>query len=140
VALRSAFADESTGRDLWRWVLYVLIAGSVVGFAIWQTQRWTVGLGFAGMLAAAFGLLALLARAVSWMARRFLPRGLPYVWRQGVANLHRPNNRTVLLLLSLGLGTFLLLTLGLARETLLAQIRGSGDGERPNLLFFDIQD
>jgi putative ABC transport system permease protein len=28
----------------------------------------------------------------------------------------------------------------LARETLLAQIRGTGEGDRPNLLFFDIQD
>ncbi len=46
-------------------------------------------------------------------------RGLPYVVRQGLANLHRPNNRTVLLLVSLGLGTFLVLTLFLVRTTLL---------------------
>jgi putative ABC transport system permease protein len=45
-----------------------------------------------------------------------------------------------LLLLSLGLGTFLLLTLTLTRETLLSQIRSSEGGARPNLLFFDIQD
>jgi putative ABC transport system permease protein len=62
------------------------------------------------------------------------------VVRQGVANLHRPNNRTVLLLLALGLGTFLILTLYLTRTTLLSQIQGTGGGGRPNLLFFDIQD
>ena len=60
--------------------------------------------------------------------------------RQGFANLHRPNNRTVLLLLSLGLGTFLVLTLFLVRTTLLREIRGSGGEGRPNLVFFDIQD
>jgi putative ABC transport system permease protein len=112
----------------------------VAGFAVWQTQRWTWGLGFAAALAVSFGLLAAAARAVAWAARRWLPKGLPYVVRQGVANLHRPNNRTVLLLLSLGLGTFLLLTLTLSRETLLSQIRSTEGGARPNLLFFDIQD
>ena len=69
---------------------------------------------------------------------RVVPRGAPYVLRQGVANLHRPNNRTVLLLLALGLGTFLIVTLALTRATLLAQIEGSGGGDRPNLVFFDV--
>jgi putative ABC transport system permease protein len=57
-----------------------------------------------------------------------------------VANLYRPNNRTVLLLLSLGLGTFLMLTLFLTRTTLLKEIEFTSGGGRPNLLFFDIQD
>lgn len=140
MAIRSAFAETRAGFDGWRLALYVAIVGAVVGFAIWQTQNWKIGLGFAGMLALGFGVLTGLAKVIAWAARRFMPKALPYVWRQGVANLHRPNNRTVLLLLSLGLGTFLLLTLALTRETLLSQIRGNGGGERPNLLFFDIQD
>ncbi len=140
VAIRSAFAGDGRKGDPLRWVVYAAILAAVTGFAIWQTQRLSWGLGFTGALLVSFGVLAASARGVAWVARRFLPRSLPYVWRQGVANLHRPNNRTVLLLLSLGLGTFLLLTLGLARETLLSQIRDSGDGARPNLLFFDIQD
>jgi putative ABC transport system permease protein len=140
VAIRSAFTGDGRKGDPLRWVVYTAILAAVTGFAIWQTQRLSWGLGFTGALLVSFGVLAASARVVAWVARRFLPRSLPYVWRQGVANLHRPNNRTVLLLLSLGLGTFLLLTLGLARETLLSQIRDSGDGARPNLLFFDIQD
>jgi putative ABC transport system permease protein len=139
VAIRSAFAERA-GGDPWRWVVYGAIVAAVTGFAVWQTQRWTWGLGFTAALLVCFGVLAVTARVVAWAARRFLPKSLPYVWRQGVANLHRPNNRTVLLLLSLGLGTFLLLTLTLARETLLGQIRSTEAGSRPNLLFFDIQD
>jgi len=81
-----------------------------------------------------------MARLVAWAARRWCPRRLPFVWRQGLANLYRPNNRTVLLLVSLGLGTFLVLTLYLARESLLREFRGSTGEDRPNLLFFDIQD
>jgi putative ABC transport system permease protein len=140
VALRAAFVEQAGWRDPWRITLYALIVLAVTGFAVVQTRSWTNGLGFAGALVVCFGVLASLAKVVAWAARRFLPKSLPYVWRQGVANLHRPNNRTVLLLLSLGLGTFLLLALVLTRETLLAQVRGTAGGERPNLLFFDIQD
>jgi len=139
-AIRAAFAVESGGRDWLRWAVGALIVMAVTGFAVWQTGRWSWGLGFTAGLTLVLGALAGLARVVAWMARRFMPRRLPYVWRQGVANLHRPNNRTTLLLLSLGLGTFLLLTLALSRETLLRQIHGADGGGRPNLLFFDIQD
>ncbi len=139
-ALRSSVVDQNGGRDPWRMVLFSIIVAAVAAFGVWQTGQWRLGLGFTGMLAVTFGLLAGLARVVAWAARRFFPRKASYVWRQGISNLHRPNNRTVLLLLSLGLGTFLLLTLALTRETLLAEVRLSGGSDRPNLMFFDIQD
>jgi putative ABC transport system permease protein len=141
VALRSAFAERvGAGADPWRIAIVVFIVVAVAGFSVWQTGRWRDGLGFTLVLAAGFGVLAGLAKLVSWAARRWLPRRWPYVMRQGVANLYRPNNRTVLLLLSLGLGTFLMLTLFLTRSTLLKEIEFSSGGGRPNLLFFDIQD
>jgi putative ABC transport system permease protein len=141
VALRSAFAERVGGvGDPWRILIVALIVVAVTGFAYTQTHNWRIGLGFTGMLAVGFGVLAGLAAGVAWAARRWVPRALPYVVRQGVANLHRPNNRTVLLLLSLGLGTFLILTLYLTRTTLLREIDAVGGGSRPNLLFFDIQD
>lgn len=140
LAIRSA-QGEATRPDPWRKWIFAGIGAAVLGFAMLQAGNWKVGLGFTLMLAAAFGLLAGVARAVVWAAKRFTPRrGLPYVWRQGLANLHRPNNRTVLLLLSLGLGVFLMLTLMLTRATLLGKIEGIGGGTRPNLMFFDVQD
>ena len=139
VALRAA-AAETAGPvrfDPWRVAIAALIALAVAGFAYEQTGSRRLGVGFAAALAVG---VAGLARAVAWAARRYPPRRLPYVVRQGIANLHRPNNRTVLLLVSLGLGTFLILTLYLARSTLLAEIGDAGGAGRPNLLFFDIQD
>ncbi|MEO6001862.1 MAG: FtsX-like permease family protein [Opitutus sp.] len=139
-AIRSSFGETMT-PDPWRRWLYVGIGVAIFGFAILQAGNWKVGAGFAGMLGVAFGLLAGLARVIIWATKRFGPRrNLPYVWRQGLANLHRPNNRTVLLLLSLGLGAFLMMTLVLTRATLLAKIAGIGGGTRPNLLFFDVQE
>lgn len=140
-ALRSAVAERAAAApDPWRIAIGAAIAASIAGFAVWQTGALAVGLGFAAMLGLGFLVLAGLGVAVAWAARRFVPAGFPYVVRQGLANLHRPNNRTVLLLVSLGLGTFLVLTLFLVRTTLLREIRGAGAEGRPNLIFFDIQD
>jgi putative ABC transport system permease protein len=141
LALRSAFAEPGrAGRDPLRILLVVLIIALVFGFAVWQTGRWAWGAGFAAALLACFAVLAGLARLITWGARKLRLRALPYAWRQGLANLHRPGNRTQLLLVSLGLGAFLLMTLYLTRDTLLGQLRIVGGGERPNLMLFDIQD
>lgn len=141
VALRSAFAEKvGAGPDGWRIAIGIFIVAAVAGFSIWQTGRVRDGIGFTLVLGTGFGILAGLAKVVAWSARKWFPRSAPYVVRQGVANLYRPNNRTVLLLLSLGLGTFLMLTLFLTRTTLLKEIEFTGGGGRPNLLFFDIQD
>ena len=71
--------------------------------------------------------------------RRWLPAGWPYVWRQGLANLHRPANQTVTLVLAIGFGAFLLGTLYLVQYNLLRQLRLTGGPARPNLVLFDIQ-
>lgn len=143
-ALRAAFEPPAPQFDPLRWSVYGLIVAAVFGFALWQTGRWTHALGFVGGLLAGLGVLAGIARLLMLAARRAV-RLLPgiaggYAWRQGISNLYRPNNRTLLLLLSLGLGTCLLLTLGLARSTLVAQLSGSDGRDRPNLMLFDIQE
>jgi putative ABC transport system permease protein len=61
------------------------------------------------------------------------------VARQGLANLHRPHNQTLLVLLSVGFGAFLVFTLLVVRSTLLSQVRLADEGNQPNLIFFDIQ-
>ena len=71
--------------------------------------------------------------------RRFFPRGLPYVYRQGLANLYRPANQTLMVVLALGFGAFLLSTLLLVQHNLLRELRVDRGAARPNLVFFDVQ-
>jgi len=131
-AIRSGYAEGAErGQDPWRWVLGAVLVGLVFGFALWQTGRVRWGVGFGAALLAGFLLLAGLARLLVAATRRLRLRGLPFAWRQGVANLHRPNNRTVLLLVSLGLGTFLLMTLHLARTGVLGQLQRIGATTAP---------
>jgi putative ABC transport system permease protein len=62
------------------------------------------------------------------------------VWRQGLANLHRPANQTVVVVLAMGFGAFLLDTLYLVQDNLLGQLRVDTSAERPNVVLFDIQE
>ena len=140
-ALRSS-VEPSTGgwRDPLRWLVGGSIAAGVVAFAMVQAPTWQIGLGYAGSLVGVFGLLALVARGITWGVQRFFPSGWSYPWRQGLANLYRPNNQTTVLMLSLGLGTFLITTLFLVQQSLIEQIRVTGGEEgRPNLVLWDVQ-
>ncbi len=137
--------EPAAGRgDVWRWAAGTALAGLVLGLTVWLAGGWRHGLGFSGGILVAAGSLALLAlgllKAMKWLTRRGLLRSLPFAVRQGLANLHRPGNNTVRLVLALGLGAFLLLTLSYTRGALLGQLKVAGDNERPNLLFFDVQD
>lgn len=72
-------------------------------------------------------------------ARKFIPSGLNYEWRQGLANLYRPNNQTSTLLLTFGLGVTLISSLYLTQDLLIGTIDFEGEEDLPNLAFFDIQ-
>ncbi len=132
--------EGATGRDWMRWAVGGVIAAALTSFAVVQAPTWQIGLGYAGGLVAVFGALAGLAYGLMRLLRRIVPSSWSYPLRQGLANLHRPHNQTTVLLVALGLGTFLIATLLVAQETILSQIRLTGDAEnRPNMVLFDVQ-
>jgi len=131
--------DHLPKRDPWLFVVYLAIAAGVVWFAITQTNEWQHGVGFAGGLAGALVLLLAVSRMVVWSVRRVTHASLPFAWRQGLASLHRPNNRTLLLMVSLGLGTFLILTLYLVQHSLVRQLMPDNRANKPNAVLFDVQ-
>jgi putative ABC transport system permease protein len=143
MALRSAFESAPAGgkrRDLLPWLLYAILAVALVTLPWLESRDARLGLGFSGGLAVAFALLALTARGMTAGARRFSPRSWPFEWRQGIANLYRPNNRTFVMVFTLGLSTFLLLEAQLTRDAMLHQFAvKEGSASQPNLVFFDIQ-
>ena len=139
--LRAGVADETQPRRIDRavWLVYLIMAASVTAFAISQSENWKRGVVFAAVLGVAISIFAGVAKLLIVLVRKFFPHRWSFAWRQGLANLYRPNNRTLLLTISLGLGTFLLLNLYLSREVLLAQFRSIGTNDQPNIFLFDIQ-
>ena len=139
-ALRASVEEEgSLRKDPFFWVVVFLIVIVVLGFSVLQTSRLSRGLVFAGVLAGSLLLLGGLSSALRWILRRFFPRSWPFAWRQGLMNLYRPNNRTLFLVVTLGMGTFLISTIHHAQSMLLQQAEFDREGERPNLVLFDIQ-
>jgi putative ABC transport system permease protein len=138
-ALRRDFESEPRPRDPWRWGVAFALAASTVALAAVQVGSGRQGAIFAG----AVGVALLVLWAASWAlvraTRRWLPGGLPYLWRQGLSNLHRPSNQTVTVVVAIGFGAFLLGTLVLVQLNLLDQLRLTGGPVRPNLVLFDIQ-
>ena len=140
LAIRASYEEETEKRrDLWRWLVYALILISVAAFSIVHTRRWIHGLWFTLGLSAGLGVLAAVAWFVRFSARRLVTRSQSYIWRQGIANLYRPNNQTLVLMLSIGLGTFLMMTLYLIHGVLVQEVTLLASGHQPNMVLFDIQ-
>ena len=139
LALRASFEERPARRDPLTWFIYLLIAVVVCSFALSQTRSWTQGLGFTAALGLAFVLLTLVAAGVTRGVRAFFPSSWSYIWRQGLANLYRPHNQTSMLMLALGLGTFLIATLYLTQKSLLDFIFSISRAERTNMVLIDIQ-
>lgn len=138
-SLRSSFEEAKVARDPLRYMLFAAIAIVITTFSIRHSEEWTGGVVFALSLGLAFGLLAGLSKLVISFLRRHLPRSWRYVWRQSFANLFRPHNQTLIMLVSIGMGTFLISTLFLIQNTLLEEVASISSGNQPNMILFDIQ-
>lgn len=122
-----------------RWGIYFLILLTVGIYAIILTEDWMVGSLFTGGMALAFALLWLVAKALMETIKKFFPSHWPYEWRQGLANLYRPNNQTTTLMLSLGLGMLLISTLYFSQDMLMEELDFATRDDAPSLIMFDIQ-
>ena len=137
--LRTSYEDDVTARDPLQWLVYGLVVLFVGGFSYWQTRDWRLAAGFTGGLLVAFGILTGLGYLLMYLVRRFFPVSWSYVWRQSLANLYRPQNQTLILVISIGLGTFLISTMYLTQNLLIRQVALTGSGNQPNMVLFDIQ-
>ncbi|MBV6442402.1 MAG: hypothetical protein EPGJADBJ_04117 [Saprospiraceae bacterium] len=137
--LRASFGEHEDDNRMLRWSVYSLILLAIFGFTWWLIRDWKETLIFMGGIAGAFLVLWGIARLLTFLLRRFFPKKWNYVLRQGIANLFRPENQTVLLVVTIGLGTMLLSTLFLIQNLLLKQVEFSGSGNQPNMILFDIQ-
>jgi putative ABC transport system permease protein len=121
-------------------------AAAVLGIAIFpvavsslQTGSLLTGIAFSAGLAAALGCLTLVAMGLLWIVRRFFPSRAGFLWRHALANLFRPNNQTRILLVTIGLGGFIIATLNIVQSSLLGQVEFQGSSNKSNTILFDIQ-
>jgi len=128
-----------TGSRLLAIPVYLMLAGLLAWVALSNDPNWMRALGLLAGLVVAFGILTAVARALMALTRRIVRPSWPYLLRQGMSNIHRPGNQTLLFLLSLGLGTFLLVTILLAGSLLNQRLQLGETGVSPNLYLVDVQ-
>lgn len=138
LSLRANY-DQKHALEKMQVGLTAVTFGTVVGLSVLQMGEVGTGVGIAAGIGVAYAVLGVSAFGVSQLLRKFLPRSWPYTLRQGAANLYRPQNQTQVLVLSLGLGTFLISTVYLTQDALLSHLAVTGGGNRPNIVLFDVQ-
>jgi len=142
VAPASLFRDSSgieRGRARFGFLAGALGSGAVLaGLAVLLAYDRRIALIFVGAIAAAFVVL----RLVGWLvtiAARHAPRIPLLPLRYAVGNLHRPGALTYSVMLSLGLGLALIVTLALIDGSLQRQLKSSMPDNGPSFFFLDVQ-
>ena len=140
LAIRSSVEPaRGSWRDPATLLVVAVSVASITLVSVNQAARVQQGLGFVVGAAVIFCVLAGVGRLMMTLARRLAGPRTGYVWRQGVANLFRPNNRTLLLVVALGLGTCLVATMLLTQRLLISQLELSQSSGQSNMILFDIQ-
>jgi putative ABC transport system permease protein len=119
-------------------VATLAVAVALAGLAVWTSTDRRIAIIFVGAVIFAFLVLRLVASGVQWLARRS-PRVRSTALRLAIGNIHRPGALTPSVVLSLGLGLTLLVSLALIDGNLRRQIAGNLPEQAPNFFFVDIQ-
>jgi len=116
----------------------VAIALALAALAILFSGDRRIASIFVGATVFSFLVLRLVGALVQWAAKQS-PRVRSVPLRLALGNIHRPGALTPSVVLSLGLGLTLLVTLALIDGNLRRQISGSLPERAPNFFFVDIQ-
>jgi len=138
-AIRASFENNVTKRDPLLWLVYLLMLLFVLGFTYLQMKSMAQTIAFTASIAIAFLLLVVFSKLLMFLVRKLMPASLSYLWRQGFANLYRPNNQTLMLTVAIGLATTFICTLFFVQGILMDRVTLSASDTQPNMLLFDIQ-
>ncbi len=137
-ALRVVNETTTKSRKAMLLVTFAIV-GFIFFFSFWLLEKWDYALGFVFGLLITFGILAGLAFLFMKMIKKYFPHNWGFEARQSLLNLFRPQNQTLILVLSIGVGTFLISTLYFTKDLLLAQASIDSQAESPNMILLDVQ-
>lgn len=137
--LRMSFQHVIPLRDPVRWLVYLLIASFIYFFMYLQLHDAVKAAILFGGILVTFGVLTAMAQLLMWLIRKFFPASWNFIWRQGLSNLYRPNNQTLLLVMSVGFGAAFICTLFFVQTILVDRVKFTSSGDQPNVVMFDIQ-
>jgi putative ABC transport system permease protein len=138
VLLRDDTEQPKRSFDLLRLVTGVIVLAGLVALVSWQAGSLKVGLFFLGGLALTALTLYLAAGLLIWLVRRARNIG-SFALRQAINSLYRPGNQTRVIVMVVGLGVFLIISIQSVESNLLREFDLGRQGALPNLFLIDIQ-
>ncbi|MGY3794634.1 ABC transporter permease [Aquimarina sp. 433] len=114
-------------------IIFVLL------FGIWIFGDLKFASAFVMGVFVTFAILAGISVLFIKAIKRYFPSSWGFTARTSLLNLFRPNNQTMVLILAIGLGTFLISTLYFTKDILLAKTQLDNSSDQANLILVDIQ-
>ena len=134
---------DSTNETLKRFSIFNFAVTAIVVFgllllAVWQANSWRIGTYFLLGLAGTGAVLYFGAFVLTLVLRQFrFVSG--FALRQSINSLSRPGNQTRVVLLAVGLGVFVVLSVQLLQANLRHEFDIVNDGSLPTMFLIDVQ-
>jgi putative ABC transport system permease protein len=108
-------------------------------FSLWLLDSWKIALAFVLGILVTFSILAGVSLLFMRAIKKFFPTSWGFTARTSLLNLFRPNNQTMVLILAIGVGSFLISTLYFTKDVLLAKATMDANMNNPNIILLDVQ-
>jgi len=108
-------------------------------FSNWLLNNWIYALSFILGIIITFLILAGISSLFVRLIKKYFPSTWGFCARQSLLNLFRPQNQTMILILAIGVGTFLISTLYFTKDLLLAKLSLENNSMTPNIILLDVQ-
>ncbi|QRM91031.1 FtsX-like permease family protein [Lacinutrix sp. WUR7] len=122
-----------------RFLVYGILLVFLFLFSFWLIKDALYALVFIIATVFTFTMLAAVALGFIKTIKRFFPKHWSFTMRQSLLNLFRPNNQTVVLVVAIGLGTFLISTLYFTKDILIAKTEVGQTEQNANIIILDVQ-
>lgn len=108
-------------------------------FSFWLLKDWRYAFAFVAGVLITFSILIGISTLFMRGIKKYFPHTWGFIARQSLLNLFRPQNQTLILVIAIGVGTFLISTLYFTKDVLLAQASIEGQVNSPNIILLDVQ-
>ncbi len=120
-------------------VVLLSIMTFIFCFSFWLLKDWRYALAFVLGILVTFSILVGISLLFMKGIKKYFPSSWGFIARQSLLNLYRPNNQTMVLILAIGVGSFLISTLYFTKDILLAKATLEENMKSPNIILLDIQ-
>ncbi|MCW5960038.1 MAG: FtsX-like permease family protein [Pyrinomonadaceae bacterium] len=124
--------------DWTRTIFTIVSIAGLLGLAVWQAGSVLVGSFFLVGLALTSLILYTAAFVLTFFVKRMKKLG-SFSLAQAINSLYRPGNQTRIILLAVGLGTFVVLSVQFLQANLIREFDFTRNSRLPSLFFIDIQ-